>query len=446
MNRVRRERDLPDQVYAFLVEDEDARVCRDIPESACHEQPRAFVLQLAAQSLTKIGDALTSSRLVLAWMLSALGSPAIFISLLVPLRESLSLMPQLFVAQYVREHAVRKMFWAWGSVAQGLALALMVPAVLLLRDFALGLVVVILLALFSLARGVCSVAAKDVLGKTVSKSRRGRLNGLSASSAGAVTLAVAVLLLLVPGLAGQGLAGDARLFAVILAVAALLWLVAAAVYAGVPEVPGASEGGGNAISEALRSLSLLRTDHQFRDFVVARMLLISSAFAIPYIVVLVQRAAEGQLLSFAALLLAEGAAGLLSAPLWGRWSDTGAHRVMAAAAGISVAVMAAALGLHWLLPGALGVVPVAALLLFVAAVAHQGARVGRKTYLVDMATGANRAQYTAVSNTVIGLFLFSGAGLGVIDAAYGTASVLVFLALVGVLAVWRSLSLPSVSD
>ncbi|MEQ9465705.1 MAG: MFS transporter [Haliea sp.] len=446
MNPVKRERDLPDQVYSFLVEDEDARVCRDIPESACHEQPRAFVLQLAAQSLTKIGDALTSSRLVLAWMLSALGSPAIFISLLVPLRESLSLMPQLFVAQYVREHAVRKMFWAWGSVAQGLALALMVPAVLLLRDFALGLVVVILLALFSLARGVCSVAAKDVLGKTVSKSRRGRLNGLSASAAGAVTLAVAVLLLLVPGLAGQGLEGDARLFAAILAVAALLWLVAAAVYAGVPEVPGAVEGGGNAISEALRSLSLLRTDRQFRDFVIARMLLISSAFAIPYIVVLVQRAAEGQLLSFAALLLAEGAAGLLSAPLWGRWSDTGAHRVMAAAAAISVAVMTAALGLHWWLPGALGVVPVAALLLFVAAVAHQGARVGRKTYLVDMATGANRAQYTAVSNTVIGLFLFSGAGLGLIDAAYGTASVLVFLALVGVLAVWRSLSLPSVSD
>ncbi len=440
------ERNLPDQIYSFLVEEEDARVCRDIPDSACHEQPRAFVLQLAAQSLTKIGDALTSSRLVLAWMLSALGAPAIFISLLVPLRESLSLMPQLFVAQYVREHAVRKMFWAWGSVAQGLALALMVPAVLLLREFALGLAVVTLLALFSLARGVCSVAAKDVLGKTVSKSRRGRLNGLSASAAGAVTLAVAVLLLLVPGLAGEGMAGDAVLFAAILAVAALLWLLAAGVYAGVPEVPGAAEGGGNAISEALRSLSLLRSDPQFRDFVIARMLLISSAFAIPYIVVLVHRAAEGQLLSFAALLLAEGAAGLLSAPFWGRWSDTGAHRVMAAAAGISVAVMALALGLHWLLPQALGMVPVAALLLFIAAVAHQGARVGRKTYLVDMATGANRAQYTAVSNTVIGLFLFSGAGLGIIDTLYGTAAVLVFLALAGVLAVWRSLALPSVSD
>jgi len=441
-----RERELPNQIYSFLVEEEDARVCRDIPDSACQEQPRAFVLQLAAQTLTKIGDALTSSRLVLAWMLSALGSPPIFISLLVPLRESLSLLPQLLVAQVVREHAVRKMFWVWGSVVQGLALALMVPAVLLLREFALGLVVVILLAFFSLARGVCSVAAKDVLGKTVSKSRRGRLNGLSASAAGAVTLAVAVLLLLAPGLAGEGAEGDAGLFAGILGLAALLWLFAAVVYAGVPEVPGSTEGGSNAIIEALRSLSLLSSDRQFRNFVVARMLLISSAFAIPYIVVMIQRAAEGQLLSFAALLLAEGAAGLLSAPFWGRWSDTGAHRVMAAAAAISVAVMLVALGLHWLLPEAIGMVLVASLLLFGAAVAHQGARVGRKTYLVDMASSDNRAQYTAVSNTVIGLFLFSGAGLGVIDALYGTASVLLFLALVGILAVWRSLSLPSVSD
>ncbi|MEQ8803260.1 MAG: MFS transporter, partial [Haliea sp.] len=148
----------------------------------------------------------------------------------------------------------------------------------------------------------------------------------------------------------------------------------------------------------------------------------------------------------AALLLAEGAAGLLSAPVWGRWSDVGAHRVMAAAGALSVVVMSVALGLHWLLPETIGMVLVASLLLFGAAVAHQGARVGRKTYLVDMATSDNRAQYTAVSNTVIGLFLFSGAGLGVIDAVYGTASVLLFLALTGVLAVWRSLSLPSVSD
>jgi hypothetical protein len=34
-----------------------------------------------------------------------------------------------------------------------------------------------LLVLFSLTRGLCSVSAKDVLGKTVSKARRGNLMG-----------------------------------------------------------------------------------------------------------------------------------------------------------------------------------------------------------------------------------------------------------------------------
>jgi hypothetical protein len=63
-----------------------------------------------------------------------------------------------------------------------------------------------------------------------------------------------------------------------------------------------------------------------------------------------------------------------------------------------------------------------------------------------MASSENRAQYTAVSNTVIGLFLLAGAGLGLIDAWLGSAAVLWFLAAVGVLAALRARSLPAVID
>ena len=435
----------PDRIYGLLVEDEDARVCRDIPDSACKEQPRAFLLQWLAQTLTKIGDTLTSSRLVLAWMLAALGAPPFFVALLVPVRESLSLLPQLFVAQWVREHALRKFFWVWGSVAQGLALLGMMVAVLLLEGASLGWAVVVLLACFSLARGVCSIAAKDVLGKTVSKARRGRLTGLAAAAAGAVALLVALALLFFPDyIESQGHAG-AALFAGILAAAACLWFLAAAVYAGVPELPGATSGGGNAFAEALRSLTLLYTDAQLRRFVVARALLVSTAFAIPYLVVLVQRAAETQMLSFAALLVAEGAAGLLSAAFWGRWSDSGAHHVMAAAAALATLAVAVAVMLQVVNPVILGHGLTGAVLVFTAAVAHQGARVGRKTYLVDMASGENRAQYTAVSNTAMGVLLFAGAGLGVIEAAYGIVAVLALLMVGGILATYRCLRLPSVS-
>ena len=434
-----------EDIYSLLVEDEDARVCRDIPESACDEQPQAFVCQLVAQTLTKLGDAMTSSRLVLAWMLSSIGSPAIFISMLVPLRESLSLLPQLFIAQWIREHAVRKWFWVAGSIGQALALLGMVMALLLLPGPRAALVIIILLAVFSLARGVCSVAAKDVLGKTISKSRRGRLTGMAASAAGLVTLLVASLLWFAPAadLAASG-QQSTIVFALLLTCAAVLWCVSAGVYAGIPEAPGATEGGGNAITEALKSLRLLVTDKNLARFVFARMLLVATAFAIPYLVVVIQQSGDGGIGGLAGLLFAEGAAGLLSGSFWGRWSDRSSHHVMAAAAALSALVIGATLLCYFFAYPLLSQLVMAALLIFVAAVAHQGARVGRKTYLVDLATAETRSSYTAVSNTVLGLFLLCGGALGVVDALYGTAAVLMLLFVVSVCATWFCLSLEPV--
>lgn len=441
-------RELAEQIYGYLAEDEDARVCKDIPESACSEQPLAFTWQLIALTLTKLGDALVSARLVLAWMLSALGSPAIFVAMLVPLRESLALLPQLFIAQKIREQPLRKTFWVYGSIGQAISLAAMVPVVWWLEGFYAGLGITILLIAFSLSRGVCSVAAKDVLGKTISKTRRGRMSGSASSAAGFVTLGVAAALIAGALLeqAGYAFPPDQVLFVLILGGAAVLWALAAIAYGAIPEVPGATEGGGNAVEEAIKSLSLLRDDTHFRDFVIARALLVSTAFSIPYIVVLIQQSGDGGVTSLGALLLADGAAGLLSSPIWGRWSDARSERVMAAAAALSIAVMLAVLGINALDGEWLAAMPVAGAVLFFAAVAHQGARIARKTYLVDMASSDNRAQYTAVSNTVIGLFLLAGAGLGIIDAMFGTAAVLWFLVAIGLIAVVRSLALPSVAD
>lgn len=434
------DKDLTRRVYGYLAEDEDARVCKDIPESACNHQPRSFVLMLLSLTLTKLGDTLVSARLVLPWMLSTLGAPAVFISALVPLRESLALLPQLFVAQKLREQPVRKWFWVAGSVGQALALALMIVAVATLNNSALGWSVVVLLAFFSLSRGICSVANKDVTGKTVSKTRRGRLSGVAASVAGLLTLGSALIIMFAPDISGER-----WLFLGLLGAGVILWTLAALLYAGIPEVAGSTEGGGNAISEALRSLTLLWRNGQFGHFVLTRALLVSAAFAIPYIVVLIQRQGDAQLTSLGSLLLASGLAGLLAGRVWGRWSDAASHRVMAAASAMSTVVMLLALGIFYLNPDLLASGWIAGLLLFLSAVAHHGARVGRKTYLVDMATQDNRAQLTAVSNTVMGIILLAGILLGWLDAAYGAAAVLWFLIGVGMLALVSSLILPNVS-
>lgn len=431
---------LTERVYGYLAEDEDARVCKDIPESACNEQPRSFVLMLLSLMLTKLGDSLVSARLVLPWMLSSLGAPAIFISALVPLRESLALLPQLFVAQKLREQPVRKWFWVAGSVGQALSLLAMLFAVATLDGDMLGWSVVILLALFSLSRGICSVANKDVTGKTVSKTRRGRMSGVAASAAGLLTLLTALVIIFAPEMDGQR-----PLFVALLGAGVALWVVAALLYAGIPEVAGATEGGGNALTEAIKSMSLLWQNRQFGHFVVSRALLVAAAFAIPYIVVLIQREGEAELTSLGSLMLASGLAGLLAGRFWGRWSDSASHHVMAAASVMSTLVMGIALALYYWAPDALGMQWVAAALLFSSAVAHHGARVGRKTYLVDMATQDNRAQLTAVSNTVMGVVLLAGLLLGWVDAAYGVAAVLWVLAIIGVIATFTALRLPDVS-
>ncbi|MDX1455154.1 MAG: MFS transporter [Gammaproteobacteria bacterium] len=436
----RQQRSLAEQVYGYLAEDEDARVCRDIPESACHEQPRAFTFQLLALSLTKLGDALVSARLVLAWMLASLAAPAFFIGLLVPIRESLALLPQLFIAQAMRERPLRKFFWVTGSVGQALALSGMAIAALSLRGAMLGWSIIGLLVVFSLARGVCSVAAKDVLGKTVSKSRRGRLSGSAASFAGLASLLVALIIVLVPREQG-----DPWLFAGLLAFAAGMWLLAAVAYAAIPEVPGATEGGGNAVTEALASLGVLRRDPHFRHFVIARALLVASAFAIPYLVVLLQRQGDGQLLDLGYLLLASGLSGMVSGNVWGRWSDDSSEGVMTVAAMLSSLVIGVTLLISAFLPALLDEALVGASLVFLATLAHHGARVGRKTYLVDMASSENRAQYTAVSNTVMGVILLLGMSLGVIDQWLGIDAVLLLLLGVGLAAAWTSWRLPDVS-
>jgi hypothetical protein len=83
----------------------------------------------------------------------------------------------------------------------------------------------------------------------------------------------------------------------------------------------------------------------------------------------------------------------------------------------------------WLLP----------LCYFLLTVAHQGVRLGRKTYLVDMAEGNKRTDYVSVSNTVIGVILLLLGSVGLLNAYLSTAELILFyslLGLVGAISAW----------
>ena len=411
-----RRADTVGSLYDLVTGDEDARVCKDIPDAACNDQPANFFLQLGAYVCNKIGDELASAKLVLPWLLAAAGAPAFFVGLVVPLREALVLLPQLFVAAAIRACAVRKWFWVAGAVVQAGCVMLMAVAALLLQGAAAGWAVLALLAIFSLARGVGSVAAKDVMGKTVSKTRRGTLTGYATALAGLATMAAGAWLRW-----RGGAPDDASGVVGLLLLAGGLWLLGAALFAGLREQPGATSGGGNAGRDAIASLSILATDRPFRRFVITRALLVSTALLVPFYALLARDVSDAGIGGLGALLVAAGVASTISSGFWGRMSDRSSREVLRlAATGAGLLSLGVA---AWQLAGA-PLLPAEWVLVaafFLIGIAHAGVRIGRKTYLVDMATAETRATYVAVSNTAIGVVLLAGGAFGLLAKVAGVA-------------------------
>ena len=199
----------------------------------------------------------------------------------------------------------------------------------LLEGMQAGLTIIALLVLFSISRGFCSVAMKDVQGKCIPKSRRGRLTGLSATLSGAITFALSLVIF------RGGEDPSMAFYGALLASAGVAWLVAAAVFFSVDEYPGASEGGNNAFKEALASLSLLKTDAPFRRFVITRALLMASSLASPFLVLVAQEQASLPLL-LGSFVLASSLASTVSATVWGYMADTSSRNVMVRGGGLSL--------------------------------------------------------------------------------------------------------------
>jgi hypothetical protein len=77
---------------------------------------------------------------------------------------------------------------------------------------------------------------------------------------------------------------------------------------------------------------------------------------------------------------------------------------------------------------------------------HGGVRLGRKVYLVDMATAENRAALVAVSNTVIGVFMLAGGLIGLVGEWLGAAGAVLILGFVSLVAAFYISRLPQVSE
>ncbi|GEK09278.1 MFS transporter [Pseudoalteromonas peptidolytica] len=430
-----------ESLYQKLTNDDEARACKAIDDKACKEVPGNYVLILLSQLFSKLADALLNPKITLPWLMQSLGAPAFMISALVPIRESGSLIPQLFIGQWVRQHAKRKLLWSLGALIQSGCVILMAALAwqqtenLLYAWLVLGLLVV-----FSVARSLSSVSSKDVLGKTIPKQKRGQLSGQASSISGLVTVTFGV------GLFYAATEFGNINFVLTLLLAAVFWIIGAFVFAQINEYAGATDGGENGLHKIKQELTLLKTDRMLRNFIFARGLLLSSALIPPYFTVLAQQNISNAVWVLAILLGVSGVASLTSGAFWGRLADKSSKQVMILGAILTVIVTLTVLIASVLYPSVLTQVWFIPICYFVIAIAHQGVRVGRKTYVVDMADGNKRTSYVTLSNTMIGIILLLTSLLGIIASVFSINALLGLYIVITLLGIGMTSRLPNVTE
>ncbi len=402
-------------------------------ESAEENNARRFVW---ANGLQNLGDQLVSAKTVLPWLFAAAGVPAAFTALLVPFRESGAMLPQAALTPWVTGHPRRAGLWIAGAAGQAACAAGIAIAALALRGWALGGIVVVLLAGLAICRALCSITGKDVQGRTISKGRRGRVTGRATQLGGAATLAAGLALAAVGHVEIAGLA-------LMLGIGAGAWAVSALVFRGIGEPEGASDTR-PARGWWADTWGLYTGDAAFRSFVNVRTLLLVSALSTSFIVALSQSQGQHLLAGLAGFVLAAGLANLVGGRVSGWLSDASSRETMTyGALAASVVVLLLIASAAWA-PAAVNAWAMPAGF-FLVNLAHTAIRVARKTYVVDMAGGDKRTRYVGAANTMMGVILLGVGAVSAGIALLGSSAALAFLAALGLLGAWRAHRLPEVS-
>lgn len=404
---------------------------------------------VSANALQSSGDQMVNASTVLPWLFATLGVPPALTGLLVPIRESGSMLPQAFLTPLVLRVRYRKWVFIAGAFIQALAVGAMAILAALVEGLGAGIGILIALAAFSLGRCLSSISSKDVQGRTIPKGERGQINGLATTAAGfvAITLGLAIRFL-----GGEDLSHVQ--LAWLLAVGAALWVGVGLVYTGIrephQEPTATTPDDDSSAAESIfgQMYRTLRDDKRFRHFVTVRSLLLVSSLSPPFVVTLSIQYGADSLAGLGGFIIASGVAALLGGRIFGPMADASSKQLMSIGAGIAsgvVLIIVVLAAIPDLLGGGLVTNLVFIVVYFALTFMHTGVRVGRKTYVVDMAEGDQRTTYVAVSNTALGIVLLVVGGISSLLATLHIFAALVFLAATGLVGVFAGTRLPDVS-
>jgi hypothetical protein len=332
----------------------------------------------------KLSDVLLSAKTTLPVLLTSAGAPGWMSQLLVPIRESGALLPQMAYAYVLRNHTRRDRAWQLSMFVQFIGGITMVACGLSLEGTSAGVGVLFGLVCMSLSRALSSLTMKDIQGKHIDKGNRGRLIGGASTFSSLISIGVALV----------AFVGDSKINAnqliIVASVALLSKLLCMYLMRPVKTEVDTSE------RQVQKGLYI---DKVLVKFVLVRSLLAHTALVAPLFILSYDGNLAGALAYF---IVAQALASFVSSYLWGWLADVSALWCMRI--GVSVATFA---GLTLLFTPAylssfdtnIGFI---AALYFILSIGHEGVRTGRKIYGVDIATEQHRTEFVASANTIVG--------------------------------------------
>lgn len=386
----------------------------------CNKVPNNFLKNALSGFCSKLAEQLISPSVTLPWILSLIGSGSGVSGMLVPIKNLGSLLPQLAVSGAIRKFPVRKYFWGIPAFVQALLVLFMGLSFVILEGIQVGIAIVVLLFLFSMASGVSSVAFKDVMAKTIPKGNRGRLLAWRATGGGILTFIFGL------GLYFYVKSWDTMTIILLLAgVAAGLWILAGVIFLFIQEEPGATGGGRTALQELKAGAHFLKEDKNLRYFVLARAFLMAIPLAQPFFVIIGKETTQSSITGLGIFVIASGIAAMVSSPFWGIFADRSSRKLMLVIAVFGIINCSLVIGFMYL-DTSFQTIYLFAPLILLNMMAHGGARLSRKTYMTDFAPEKERPLYIALSNTLIGCFTLLAMGIGFIAQWLNYEALLIF--------------------
>ncbi len=244
------------------------------------ESRRSFILNAINGSLFNFAETLMDPNLVLVWLVSALTSSNLLIAAISTIGAGSWFLPQLFFSGWVQSKSRTIVIYRWAATIRILTWMILVASLWWIEDRTRLLVAFFLLyTVMKLMAGMAGLPFMEVTARTIPAWWRGRLFATRQLLGGLLGLVASWL---VKQLLGHQTLPFPRNFAVLFFIAALSGSLALLIFSMIREPAGQPRPLSSIRVQIRRGWEALRSDPDFRHFILGRISLFLGMIAIPF--------------------------------------------------------------------------------------------------------------------------------------------------------------------